>query len=266
MHTYHLFAHTLIPYYLFIGVTAGILSGLLGIGGGVIIVPSLIYLFQTSSLFAENIIINQATGTSLAILACTISTTAYVYAKKKWLDWHTFFQWTPYACFGVVLGRLTMQYTDSEYLSILFAIFLILIAVRVSTEEKLKLQKLPIVIPDLHSPVFVKFFALLTGLISSLFGIGGGLLMIPYFLSQRFSLTLASGTTAICMVPIAFLGAITASIQKNIYWPAVLFITISSMPCVAIGAKLTQHIQTPILKKIFSIILIISAIKILILN
>jgi hypothetical protein len=267
--------------YLLTGAFAGLLSGLLGVGGGLIVVPALIFAFKYANVFQPNILMHLAVGTSLAVMIFTSSSSAYAYYKRDLIVWPIFIRFLPGLCLGIIGGSLVSKKISSDVLIFLFAFFLLIIAIRLFFEkpstarnrpqEKQATQPLP-------KAGLLIIAASITGLLSAFFGIGGGLLMIPFFLYIDLNMHQSSGTSSLCGLPIAIIGTITLTLTgwttvKNlptpvgtlgyIYWPAVGMIALASVIFAPIGTKLAIHTKARLLKKIMAMLLIVSATNLL---
>ena len=268
--------------YLLVGVFAGLLSGLLGVGGGLVVVPALILIFQYSKLFDPELIMHLAVGTSLAIMMLTVSSSAYAYYKRELIAWSVFVRFLPGLCLGVLAGTWLAKQLSSTILMNLFAIFLIIIALRLYFEKPAKVLNLskneqaPLRVPSIG---LLSLAASLTGMMSAFFGIGGGLLMVPFFLYIGLNMYESSGTSSICGLPIAIISTITLTFTDSaalthalvpagtygyIYWPAVGLIGIVSVLFAPLGTRLAVHTKPLILKRLMALVLILTAVNLLI--
>jgi uncharacterized membrane protein YfcA len=273
--------------YLLIGILAGTLSGMLGIGGGIIIVPCLIFLFKSKHLFADQIIMQVTAGTSLAIILFTSLASSLTYYKRGLIAWPIFKKFAPGVCLGVVVGGIVSRNISSVILIKAFSILLFLIAMYLmfykfaindkqdSTDKALQEMRL---LKAASKKLKIYIVSLIVGSLSAIFGIGGGLLMVPFFLSLGLNIRESSGTSAMCTVPIAILATIVlsytgmSSVYNNqspfgtigfIYWPAVLIVSSSSTIFASVGVRLAIYFQPKTLRKILSIILIMTAAQML---
>ncbi|MDP3705274.1 MAG: sulfite exporter TauE/SafE family protein [Legionellaceae bacterium] len=275
--------------YLVTGALAGTLSGLLGVGGGIIVVPMLILLFKCTHAFSNVLIMHVATGTSLAIMMFTTASSANAYYRRDLIVWPIFFRFLPGLCIGMIVGSTLTKQLSSNILIELFAIFLIIIAIyllvsksepstRASnvTLHKKKLSVLTAESPNLHKELLFISIAISIGLLSTFFGIGGGLLMLPFFLFIGLSMHESSGTTSICGVPIAIIGTITLTLTGwgpvqgmdtpfgtvgYIYWPAAGMVSLTSVIFAPIGTRLAMWFQPKTLKRFLVGLLLFSSVN-----
>lgn len=262
--------------YLSIGIFAGILSGLLGIGGGIVVVPALLLWFQHIRLFPDNIAMHMAAGTSLAIMIGTACSAAFTYYQRGFANRALFLKFFPGLCLGMILGATIGNYISSYFLSRLFALFLLLIALHLLWPKHHAVKKQPKSIWILSLILLVSLFI---GILSTLFGIGGGLLIVPFFLFLGFSMNEASGSSALCGVPISILGTLMLTLSGwpytsspyipwgtigYVYWPAALMVSLSSALFANIGARYAIVMPPRTRKLILSGILMICSINMLI--
>lgn len=261
---------------LVIGIGTGVLSGLLGIGGGMITVPALMVILKLHPLFAQADTMHIAACTSLSIAVLTTLSTAIAYGRRQALVWPIFWRITPAIGVGLLSGTSISHLLTNQTLIHLFAVFLTIMAIHLFLDSTRSSPSAALA-HKLKQENFSGYqFALLigggfiVGNLSALFGIGGGILLVPLFLQLYCNMHQASGTSALCGVVSTLLGAVLLSylpqplsklphIIGNIYWPATLLIGISSVSCAPLGAKLAFILPPSVLKKLFSVLLLISA-------
>jgi uncharacterized protein len=276
--------------YLIVGVLAGTLSGMLGIGGGLVVVPALVFIFKSGGFFTNEIIMHVAVGTSLSVMMFTASSSARAFHKRGFIVWPLFFRFVPGLCLGMVFGALVANKLSSNLLIFLFAIFLLFLAAYLSFNKKDKksLEKENIVENKLMDGnhlnissrmlVFLVLSSMGVGTLSTMFGIGGGMLTIPFFLFMGFNIREASGSSAVCGVPVAIVGSILLTLTgldevKNtvvptgtlgfVYWPAVLIISSTSMIFAPVGTHISVYFQPKTIKRILAGLLICTSLNML---
>lgn len=254
--------------YLVLGSFAGFIAGLFGVGGGLIIVPALVFLFQQQHV-AMSGLMQLALGTSLATIVITSLASIVAHQRQGNVRWEFFRRLAPGIIIGVFCGSWIADRIDGDILRTGFSIFVILVAVQISFELR----------PEGHDRSAGKhelgLAGMLIGLVSALVGIGGGTLTTPYLLWNAVSIRQAIGTSAACGLPIALFGSIGYMIagldadqlpvgsSGYIYWPAWLGIVTTSMLFAPLGARLTGLLPTRVLKRIFALLLMVIAIRLL---
>lgn len=255
-------------FYLAVGLFAGLSAGLLGIGGGLIIVPALLWIFQYQGI-TDTSLIHLAIGTSLASIIFTSISSVYAHDQKSAVIWSIVWQLTPGIIVGAILGAVLADFIASEYLKRFFGLFELYVAIQMSWNIK----------PKAHVSMPNRKGMSLTGtgigLLSALVGIGGGTMTVPFLLYTQTKIHQAIATSAACGLPIAIAGSIgflmtgwsqTSELTYSsgyIYLPALLGIVITSVLFAPIGAWLTHRLSSIHLKKVFALLLYILAFKML---
>lgn len=248
--------------YLIVGFITGIMSGLLGIGGGVIMVPVLVAIFD-SHHYGGNYLMQLATGTSLAAMIVTTLMTTWANQKHGTVRWSMLSLLIPGTVMGALLGVWVAKDIDTQVLQIIFAIFAILLGFKLLLGSKSKTVKTPV---SLH-PIFILICATIIGILAGLLGIGGGILLIPLLLWLGSSMKHASATSAACAFPTSTAGAVMAVIAGwhiqglpefslgFVYWPVALILGIASMVGAPIGVKLAHRLPVHTVKRLFGVVL-----------
>lgn len=243
--------------YLFLGVIAGVISGLFGIGGGIIIVPILIFTFS-SQVFPTEILTHMAIGTSLATIIITSMSSIFAHHKRGLVAWPIVLWFSPGICLGAILGASFAISITGILLQLFFGIFLCFIGVLMTKPTN------PSLIINMPGSFGKTIAGSVIGFFSSIFGIGGGSLSVPYFSWTQIPIKNAIATSAACGLPIAVSGAIVYAIQGLnvyglpkytvgfVYLPAFFGIIITSIVFAKVGAKLAYQLPSKALKMYFS--------------
>ena len=257
--------------YFIAGAGAGILSGLLGVGGGTVIVPMLVFIF-TSLAFPEQHVMHIALGTSLATIIVTSISSARAHHRKQNVHWSVVRLVAPGIVIGTLLGAVLAGELDTMMLKGIFAAFMLLIATQMALNFTPAAHRQ---LPGKLGTVGTVGMGSLIGLIASLVGIGGGSLSVPFLIYCNFNARYAIGTSAAIGLPIAVAGAtgfiITGLAEGNlpkyslgyVYLPAFLGIAIASMLTAPLGAYLAHRLPVPVLKKLFALLLYVVGLKML---
>ncbi|KOR31115.1 membrane protein [Achromatium sp. WMS2] len=255
-------------YYLIIGTFSGILAGLLGVGGGVVIVPALLYVFANNHVPAT-LIMQLAAGTSLATICATSLVSTYAHSGYKAILWSTVITIVPGVVIGAFCGSFLATYLQGETLRILFGVFVLANATYIGMGLKPSPQR------QLPNQLGTNITGMAIGGFSTLLGIGGGSLIVPFLIWCNTPVRQAVATAAACGFPIAVTGTIgfiingwhTPGLPEYstgfIYWPAFTGIVITSMFFAKIGAKLAHWLPTDLLRHVFALFLCAIGIKLL---
>lgn len=258
--------------YLLVGVAAGILAGLLGVGGGIIVVPALTLLFS-NGLFSSDLVMHMAVGTSLAIMIFTAISSGYAYHRRGLVIWPLFLKFTPGLLLGTITGAIIAKHLSGRDLTIAFALFLIIIAIRMFFSKTVKAESQ---LPNLFILTAVSFCV---GILSGFFGVGGGIVMVPFFSYCNVPIHKATGTSSACGFPLAIVGTLlliitgwTMVIANHppvgttgfVYWPAAILIAITSILFAPVGTRLAVWLPGLLLKRVFAIVLVLTAIELFI--
>jgi uncharacterized protein len=259
----------LVVYCALLGCIVGFLAGLLGIGGGLIIVPVLSTLLLAFDVTAADHVLVIAIATSLASILFTSTSSALAHHKNDNVPWVI----APWILLGVAIGALISGFAASfipeKILRMVFAVCVMFIALRMVFSVRAK----PALARPLPSgPVLGSLCATL-GALSGLIGIGGGALIVPLLHHFTVDIKKAIGCAAVSGIVIAFFGSIgyisagwrvtdlAHGFAGFVYLPALFGIVVTSWFIAPIGAKATHYLPVNIIKKIFAVLLVIIAIK-----
>lgn len=249
-----------LPLYLLLGAIAGTLAGLLGIGGGLIIVPALMVIFSAQNI-PQDQLMHLALATSLASIVLTSLSSIYAHQQHHAINWKTFKQLSPSILLGSYIGAWLATYMHSHTLQSIFAAFEITVGIYMllgfkTPHHKIKLK---------HSNDVIAGNVI--GSISAIVGIGGGTLSVPYLLWRGENIHKAIATSAACGLPIALAGSLSYVVNGYstaipntlafIHLPALFGIILSSMLFAPLGARLAHSLPVIQLKKIFALFLLL---------
>jgi len=255
--------------YLAVGVLAGLLAGLLGVGGGLVVVPALLWLFAAQGFSAESLV-HLAVGSSLATIVATGASSAWAHHRHGAVDWSLFAGLAYGLVPGAVVGGLFASLLSAALLHMLVAVFVLLVAVQVLAGLRPSPHRGQ---PSLGWRVLA---GVVIGLLSALVGIGGGSLTVPWLLWHNVAMRVAVATSSACGVPIALAGAIAFGVAGSgqaglppassgfVYWPAVGGIVVTSLLTAPLGARLAHRLPVPLLKRGFGLFLLLVGTKMLI--
>ena len=255
--------------YILDGAVAGILAGLMGIGGGVVIVPMLVFCFVRQEI-PEALIMHMALGTSLASIMFTAVASFRAHQKRDAVHWDVVRKIVIGILTGTFLGSCIAAQLSTRFLKGFFVVFLYYVTIQMLTNRKPK--------PSRQIPGHAAMFGVgnVIGIVSSLVGIGGGALSVPFMIWRNMTVHHAIGTSAAIGFPIAIGGTIGyiyngLAVQGlpdfsvgYIYLPALLGIVVTSVLTAPIGVRLAHSLPVNRLKRIFAFLLIVVATRMLI--
>ena len=247
------------------GGLSGFLAGLLGIGGGMILVPLMILIFGRLG-FNQNILMHMAIATGMASVLFTTSSAVMAHQKMGNINWRLVGALSP----GLVLGALVggskfFEVINGAWLSLGFAIFIIY------SSSQMILNRTPPSSRGLPGVFGLFAFGVLTGVIASLLGAGGAFITVPFMIWCNIKPHSAMANSSGLGFPIAAsstLGYIyggwgNLSLPQYslgyVYIPALLCIVITSMFAAPLGAKVVSRMEVPRLKRIFGFTLLLVA-------
>lgn len=188
------------------GVAAGLLAGLLGVGGGIVMVPMLYYVFGAFEV-DESVRIHMAVGTSLAAMIPTSIRSALAHRRRGAVDERLFRALAPAILFGAIAGAALAPHAASEVLRAVFSIFALLVAFNMIVgNERWKLAG------ELPKLLWQRLAAAFIAGTSVMMGIGGGTFTVPYLSLFGYPIRRAVATAAAIGVLIALPGAIGFSL------------------------------------------------------
>lgn len=252
----------LLALYVATGATAGFLAGLLGVGGGLIMVPALVFIAQQMD-FAEQHILHLALGTSLATVVFNSISSIRSHHKRGAVRWPVFRQLAPGLLLGTLLGSLIAQYFKSLWLQGFFGLFAMLVGLQMLSAWRAEGR---FALPGRRG------FGLAggaIGLISAWVGIGGGSMTVPFLSACRVSLREAIGTSSAAGLPIAIggsLGYIWIGWNQVdlpqwslgfVHLPALVLLAVSGALLAPLGARLAHSLPIAGLKRIFGLLLLL---------
>ena len=252
-----------------LGSVVGFLAGLLGIGGGLVIVPILsMILLHFDTIPAEQVVI-VAIATSLASILFTSTSSAISHHKNGNVPWNL----TPWIMVGVASGALISGFIAAmlpeQTVRVIFAGSVFLIAIKMflsSKSDTKKERKLP-------NKGVLALFTTITGSLSAMIGSGGGALLVPLLTFFSVDMKKAIGCASACGIVIALFGSIgyvgsginTLALSDGftgyVYLPALFGIVCTSWFTAPLGASATHHLPVTTIKKIFSGLLVIMALN-----
>jgi len=257
--------------YLIVGACAGTLAGLFGVGGGLIIVPVLIYMFGVQGMDVT-VIAHLAVGTSLATIIFTSINSMLGHHRKGAVNWLMVRYMTVGILVGAFLGQLAGYFIPGQRLQVVIGIFDLVMASRLvwalrdkkGVSETNEGERF-----EVPSKGWLGGAGGIVGFLSSLFGVGGGAISVPILSWKKMPMHGAVGTSAACGLPVAIFGALSAMLLGMdtphlpayslgyIYLPAFIGIVITSMPFARVGVFISHRLPQIWLKGLFAFLLLL---------
>lgn len=260
---------TTIVMYSVVGAIAGVLAGLLGIGGGLVIVPMLVYCFGLQGI-PESLMMHLALATSMASIMFTAVSSFMAHHKRGAVRWDIVRRIVAGILIGTFLGSFVAAAMSTKALKVFFVIFLYFVSYQMLSGKKPKPSRQ---LPGLPGMTGVGG---IIGVVSSLVGIGGGTLSVPFMVFCNVGVHTAIGTSAAIGFPIAVAGTLGYIVNGlkaaetlpafslgYVYLPALAGIVICSVLTAPLGVKLAHTLPVDRLKKVFAVLLILVASKML---
>lgn len=248
-----------------IGALAGVLAGLLGIGGGLIIVPAMTALLTVQGVDID-VAVPMAVATALGSMLLTSAASAWSHARRGTVDWHAVMRLGPAVALGALLGAWLATSISGLRLAQVFALFTSLIALRMlfggasaTRPVAPRVRAWPLAGP-------------LIGAVSAMIGIGGGSFNVPYLTWNGYSTLRAVGAAAACGWPIALAGSAGFVVKGwgqmlwpfslgYLYLPGVIVIGIVGSLLAPVGVRLAHRIGSAGLARLFGVFLLVVAVR-----
>lgn len=248
-----------------LGVLAGILSGLLGIGGGLILVGALILILPSQGI-PEAVVVPVALASSLGSIVLTGLSSARAHQKRGAVLWPSVFWLVPGMLFGAVIASIGVVQWAGPGLRWAVVAYCLLVALQLLANW----PKPPETQINSVSGWPWTLLGALIGAVSSVVGIGGGSMTVPALISRGVPAVKAVATSAVCGVFIALASALTYSRLPNahampafsvgyVYLPAALGVAITSIAFAPLGAHWAHRVSALTLKRLFAGFLLVMA-------
>lgn len=255
-----------------LGLLAGLLAGTLGLGGGVVIVPALLYLLPLQGIPLDQAA-PMAVATSLATIAFTSMSAIHSHHRLGALRWPLIARLSLGIIGGALAGAQLASIMPGAWLAALFGFFAIVIALQMLASGQRQQAPRPERLPG--GPALVAAGAVI-GTLSSLFGIGGGSLTVPFLSWRGVVMQQAVAAAAACGLVIAIGGCLgflyagwgvtglPAGSAGYVYLPAAAAIVVASVPMARVGALLAHRLPAPRLRQVFAVVLLLIGVELVV--
>lgn len=243
-----------------VGCVAGFMAGLLGVGGGLIIVPVFVWWMNSHGLggvYTQHV----AVGSSLAIMVCTSFSSVVAQQKQGSVRWDIFKKLGPAIVVGTLLGAQVAAYIPGRQLQWFFVVFVFMVGIKTFLGRKTGGSR------ELPGWLGSGLVGSIIGVVSSWIGIGGSTMTIPFMTWCKVPIRQAIGTSSLLGWPIAFFGALGYMVSGQgevnlpgmvgfVYFPGVIAVALTTVLFAPLGVKVAHRISPKQLKIIFSLLLI----------
>jgi uncharacterized protein len=246
---------------LFLGAATGFAAGLLGIGGGMLLVPFLTVFFTWRG-YPDATLVHMAIATSLATIMFTSLSSVRAHHARGAILWGVVKILAPGVLLGSLVGAQIAGRLPTFWIALIFTLFVGFSALQMLLDRKPKPTR------ELPKPAGMFVVGTSIGFISSLVGAGGGFISVPFMVWSNVRIHSAVATSAALGFPIAAAGTIgyilaghgaasnlPAGTLGFVYVPALLTIAIASMATAPLGARAAHALDTKPLKRIFALLL-----------
>jgi uncharacterized membrane protein YfcA len=243
------------------GSISGFLAGLLGIGGGMVLVPFMILVFNHLG-FSQDVIVHMAIATGMATILFTTTSAIWAHHKHGSIDWKLVAALSPGMVFGGLVGGSELfEALKTSWLSLFFAIFLVYSSIQMMMNKKPKPGR------ELPGRLGLFGFGTFAGVLSSLVGAGGAFVTVPFMLWCNVKPHVAMASSSGLGFPIAAAATIgymygswgnpnlPSGSLGFVYLPALACIVVVSVFTAPLGAKMARKLNVAQLKRVFGILL-----------
>ena len=255
---------SLILAFLGLGAVVGFAAGLLGIGGGLVLVPCFTFLFTSAGVPAERLV-HMAIATSLATIMFTSTSSVLAHQRRGAVSWHIVRLLTPGIVIGSWIGPWIGKQLSSASLAFFFAVFIAGFA------GQMLLDKRPLASRELPGRLGMSAAGGVIGILSGLVGVGGAFISVPFMTWCNVKIHRAVGTSAALGFPIALAGTL-ANIYYGmkapglprgslgfVYLPALLIVSLTSVLSAPLGARTAHSLRVNALKRVFALTMLVLA-------
>lgn len=255
--------------YVLVGAVVGFLAGLLGMGGGMTLVPILSAMFMAQQLAPDHVV-HLALGTAMASIVFTSASSVREHMKQGGVDFDVVWRMTPSMVLGSLSASAASGFIAQRHLALAFAVIVYAGATQTLVNKK------PAAARELPSAVPMAAVGFSIGIICGLISAGGAFLTVPFMLWCGVSIRVAIGTAAMMGVPMAIVGTagyvisgwsvphLPATTLGFVLLPALMGLVVGSVATAPLGARMTHRLPVPTLKRIFALVLFALATKMLV--
>ena len=233
-----------------VGMAAGFLSGMFGVGGGILIVPGLVLVAKMDQRIAH--------GTSLAAVLPISAASLVSYWSHDHVDWRVGLCLTAGALVGAVLGTKLLNILPHRVLAIAFAGILLVTAIRLF----LPIESGTRGVLTVGSIIALIAIGVATGILAGLLGVGGGIIMVPAMMMLlHLPAAMAKGTSVLVIIPTSLMGTYRNRTKKNVDLRAAATVGLSGIPSAIVGGWISARMSDTVSNVLFASLLVVVAIR-----
>ena len=231
-----------------VGIAAGFLSGMFGVGGGILIVPGLVLVAKMDQRIAH--------GTSLAAVLPISAASLLSYWSHDHVDWRVSGCLAIGALMGAVLGTKLLNVLPHRTLAVAFAGILLVTAVRLF----LPLDSGVRGVLNLGTIVALIAIGVATGILAGLLGVGGGVVMVPAMMMLlHLPAAVAKGTSVAVIIPTSLMGTYRNRTKKNVDLRAAAIVGLGGIPSAIVGGWISARMSDSVSNVLFASLLLVVA-------
>jgi len=240
------------------GALIGAVSSMIGVGGGILMVPLLSFFYVSTT--------QEAVGTSLAAVVVTSISSSLHYARKNVIDYRLALVLMPSLTAGAWLGAWLTGFISSEGLSLLFGLLLLYPAVLMllgrEPKEAVSARQGGATSNAWHYVLQASAFGVVFGVASGFFGVGSGILMVPAMvLLLKVEMLQAVATSLLVMMPSALVGSIQHWFQHNLHAELMIPVALGIIVGTQVGPRIAIAISRVQLRRAFGVVLVYAALN-----
>ena len=237
---------------LLVGMGAGILSGLFGVGGGILVVPALIMVLKLDRRLAS--------GTSLGAVFPISVASLVTYWSQDNVDWPMALWLSVGAVAGAVYGTKLIHRLPRRVIGYLFTVMLILTAIRLYVPTEADGRG----VIEVGGAIALVLIGFLTGVLAGLLGIGGGVIMVPIMIVFFSEIpVIAKGTSAAVIIPTAIIGTLRNARANNIDLRVAVVVGLAGIPTAVLGGLVADVMNEDLSNALFATLVLTVAAKML---
>ncbi|MBY0377926.1 MAG: sulfite exporter TauE/SafE family protein [Gammaproteobacteria bacterium] len=248
--------------YIVAGALVGVMAGLLGLGGGILIIPFLVWQLPQVGVPAP-MLMHVAVATSLGLVVCSALVSGWNHHRYGNVQWFIVRRMLIGLVIGAWLGTIIAKHIPSQILQVFFGVFVLIVSRRMAfPKEDIESRVLP-------AGTQLNIVSVIIGTLCILLGVSGGSLLVPYLNRCNLPLRQAIATSSVCTFPVALTGVTMLmffvpsdlSLPHNsvgyVYFPALLGLLLPCIALVPVGVYLAVRLEISLIRRIFSILLLL---------